>query len=1029
MPTKVRNNLSIAFIVLSFIPALNLWTEARHPEELAHITEVTLREGTNMAASISPDGETLAIDLVGRIWTLNSNGGNAIPLTDPEGDARQPQWSPDGEWIVFQAYWHGDYDIWMIRSDGSELQQVTSGPFDDREPHWSKDGKKVAFSSDRNGNYDIWQIVMSSGKLTALTEGPDNEFYPAYSILNDDLVYVSDGNAAGIWIRETTGHVSQFVQSATGTSTHSPNWSQGIDGLSLSYSVQTPGSAGLYRKGIDSTVANPQLLSAEGEDVFPFRPTFFQSRMIYTSDGKIWSLHLGDKSVREIAFNATVSIDRSPYKRTRRDLTKPGLEKVQGIISPAISPGGDRIAFTALGDVWIMEIDGTPEQLTDDKYIERDPVWSPDGQTLAYTSDRTGAFQIWIHDLTTGKISQLTSGGGTFPSWSPDGNSIAYISSDRFDGSVNLISIASGTNRSVRTGLNDPGRVTWSPDGNSIVLSSKWQYSTRFREGINKPLMITLEGPIASSSNSPVGLSKATSGPSPPGPHTPLPKQLLNQNERWLNFVSHGSVGSRNTDGPIWSPNGRMMAYVAESVLWTIPVNPLGDPIGPSRRLTTTMADDPTWSGDSNSILYLTPTGLERIWIQDGKIDQIPLSLTWERKANSDRYVIHSGALFDGESKSLQENKDLLIDGNRIISITEHDELLHTGTVIDASDGYISPGLIETHTHEGLEGGEISGRNWLAYGITSIRNPTGDPYEMLELRESIGSGRRIGPRVFGTGNSIDGSRIYYAGVPALGSPTEIPLEMERAKLHEYDLIKTYVRLQDGIQKQVIESAHSLGIPVSSHELYPAVANGADGVEHVRGTSRRGYSTKVSELNRSYQDVVDLLAVSGMTLTPTIGIYGAYELLAVDDPSIFDDPRVTAFFPEAGLGHSISSDELPARRKLVQDMASLPKRVVEKGGVIIMGTDTPINPRGLSLISEMQALVDYGHMSAIDVMRATTSIAAKAMGYDADIGSLKPGMVADLIFLDENPLTSIKAIRELKWVVKNGELFTLDELLR
>ena len=237
-----------------------------------------------------------------------------------------------------------------------------------------------------------------------------------------------------------------------------------------------------------------------------------------------------------------------------------------------------------------------------------------------------------------------------------------------------------------------------------------------------------------------------------------------------------------------------------------------------------------------------------------------------------------------------------------------------------------------------------------------------------------------------------------------------------------------MRLSDGVQKEVIKSAHSIGIPVTSHELYPAVANGADGVEHVRGTSRRGYSTKVSELNRSYQDVIDLLAVSGMTLTPTIGIYGAYELVAVDDPTIFDDPRVTSFFPEAALGHYIPPELLPASRKLVENMASLPKRVVENGGVIIMGTDTPINPRGLSLISEMQALVDYGGMTPLDVMRASTSIAAEAMGYGAEIGSVKEGMIADLILLDENPLEDIRAVRSLRWVMKGGELLSVKELL-
>ena len=110
------------------------------------------------------------------------------------------------------------------------------------------------------------------------------------------------------------------------------------------------------------------------------------------------------------------------------------------------------------------------------------------------------------------------------------------------------------------------------------------------------------------------------------------------------------------------------------------------------------------------------------------------------------------------------------------------------------------------------------------------------------------------------------------------------------------------------------------------------------------------------------------------------------------------------------------------------MASLPKRVVENGGVIIMGTDTPINPRGLSLISEMQALVDYGGMTPLDVMRATTSIAAEAMGYGAEIGTIKEGMIADLILLDENPLEDIRAVRKLRWVIKGGELYSVEELL-
>ncbi|MDE2752712.1 MAG: amidohydrolase family protein, partial [Gemmatimonadota bacterium] len=281
---------------------------------------------------------------------------------------------------------------------------------------------------------------------------------------------------------------------------------------------------------------------------------------------------------------------------------------------------------------------------------------------------------------------------------------------------------------------------------------------------------------------------------------------------------------------------------------------------------------------------------------------------------------------------------------------------------------------------------------------------------------------------FGTGGTIDGSRIYYPGAPALGGSAQVELEMAQARDLDYDLVKTYVRLSDPVQKRVVADAHALGLPVTSHELYPAVAFGADGVEHVRGTSRRGYSTKVSELSRSYGDVVDLLAASGMTITPTIGIYGAYGLLTTEDPSLFDDPRVETFFSWAPVAARAPAD-LTVARRLVEDMASLPQRVAAAGGRVVVGTDAPINPPGLSLQAEMEALVRFGGMSPVDVLRSTTSVSADALGYGGVLGVVEPGALADLVVIGGDPLSDIRAVREVRTVIQAGRVYELERLLR
>jgi len=998
--------LRTALAALMACSALGLTSafEASAPVDI----EVTIHEGTNMAAALSPDRRTIAMDALGRIWTLPAGGGEATALTDAEGDARQPHWSPDGARIVFQAYWAGTYDVWVVASDGSGLRQITSGPFDDREPYWSPDGNRVVFSSDRAGTYDIWEVTVGSGAVRQLTDGSGNEYAPAYAPSGGSVAYVVDGPGVGVWVRSSTGEHQLVIdaQDRQGTTLFAPSWSE--DGRQISYNAQSYGSSELFVAPASPSQGMGHRVSSANEDVFPFRASWTGGRLLYTADGKLRARSAEGGSASDIEFSATVTLDRPSYRKALRDFDDTGIHAVRGIVAPSVSPEGERVAFSALGDLWVMPIGDDPVRLTDDSFVEVHPMWSPDGSRLAYASDRSGSLQIWIHDVASGDLQQLTQNGGDRPVWSPSGTEIAFSArGERGGGAINVISVATGRERTLRGGLNNPGRASWSPDGLYIGVSALEPYSSRFREGVNRALLIPVPRIAAEDSDD------------------EAPAQQVN--ERWLDFLPHASVGSRSTDGPLFSPDGQMIAYASAGVLWVVPVARDGEAIGPPVRLNNELTADPTWAGDSRSIVYLTTGTLRRVWLEDGRIEDIPVPLTWRRELLSDRVVVHAGALFDGVSDELRRNVDIVIDGNRIVRVDAHDADLHRGRVVDASDGVVSPGLIEMHTHGGLSSGEQLGRLWLSYGVTTIRTPAADAYQVSEARESIAIGRRLGPRVFGTGSPVDGSRIYYDGGGGLASSAQVELVLEQAGAMPYDVVKTYVRLSDAMQRRVIREAHAMGIPVTSHELYPAVANGADGVEHVQGTSRRGYSTKVSSLSRSYQDVVELLARSGMTITPTVGIYGSFGVLVADDATLLDDPRIPVFFGDS-INRGRARGDLDTQRRMVSDMASLGRRVVVAGGVVVMGTDSPIIPQGLSLIAEMEAMVRYGGMSAGDVMRATTSVSAEALGYETEFGRVRPGMLADLVVFAGDPLSDIRNVRDVRVVVKDGRVYDLETLL-
>ncbi len=138
------------------------------------LVDVEMTEGTNMAAALSPDGETLILAIQGTLWSVPATGGTATQITPAEMDAQEPVWNPDGESIAFYGFVADAFSVWTVAPDGSDLERMPDGGGDSRYPSYSYNGSTLYYASDENGGYSLWSTNFDSGVRTKLTTAEES---------------------------------------------------------------------------------------------------------------------------------------------------------------------------------------------------------------------------------------------------------------------------------------------------------------------------------------------------------------------------------------------------------------------------------------------------------------------------------------------------------------------------------------------------------------------------------------------------------------------------------------------------------------------------------------------------------------------------------------------------------------------------------------------------------------------------------------------------------------------------------------
>lgn len=458
------------------------------------------------------------------------------------------------------------------------------------------------------------------------------------------------------------------------------------------------------------------------------------------------------------------------------------------------------------------------------------------------------------------------------------------------------------------------------------------------------------------------------------------------------------------------------------------------------------------------------------------------VSVSQESLPGFDLTILEGATLIDGTGAPAMLNSSILLRGDKIVGVGRVGEFLgaDSATVIDLSGKTIVPGFFDMHAHVR----ESMLRPMLAFGITTIRNPGSGRSAGIEIRDRLSSGDILGPRMFTAGKIINDSSAFSLTPPSqskrdigtgsnfaeVRSADEARSAVRNQATAGFDFVKVYMGITPALLAAVIEEADTQEVRVIGHlkatSWTQAADSGIDVLTHscsegpnwellepeVRstfgwggwGTSLRSWAATVATYDLDgprWRRLVNSLVSNRVEVNPTLVTMEAHYWADQSDELASEQPTFAPQgFAEAWSGNwesvrnfmnlwELSAEERLQLRTSYQTCLEMVGKMHSAGVLLTTGTDlggwmTP----GVSFHRELQLLSDAG-ISNVDIIQIATKNGAQALGILDEVGTLEPGKRADIVVLQDDPLSDIQNTQSIVTVFLGGVSYDPSAILQ